>query len=520
MDAQQQLTELARQIQAQDDAIAMLQERVIRAISQPPKEPPQPIVITPPNPTEGMRELISATLRNILCGDEMEQLIAEIVSRSIDKKFSPLKIEDGLIPIRSLGPALFRAKNCKSSKPCGASCISSAKACLIDLSSDQRKLAEKARRAMKKGEVGPAVDLPANEAASKLETEIADLETQKTQLQTQVNEGLTPEEKAQIESLENERDELMERFSEVNSEISDKKRELRDVKGRTKEARDKRKELREQISDLEAEESRTFDENSRLADEISRLQDKPARIEAELNKVNSQIEFKKAELLAENGDPSALEELKKTSLSRPKNAGIIGQNDTEYGVEIERVDKLSQKALDRFGDDDPNPLRSALSDIEGSRGHASSYVDAETGKRVNVEYSLAATSRVPVEVNASTASASSIEFLERNWNGDVMDVSFYVNGSFRGGVSDGSKVKAALTARTIWRDNIIGNIPPGTLVENSPIGGRGGHRDRIYQNMGFGRVHGSGSQFGIVGDQGQLIPIEFEEIEHYGRTSR
>jgi len=57
-------------------------------------------------------------------------------------------------------------------------------------------------------------------------------------------------------------------------------------------------------------------------------------------------------------------------------------------------------------------------------------------------------------------------------------------------------IRRALQMARAWKE-ILSSLPEGTVVHNTPVGGKGGKRERFYRGNGFGAVGASG-QYGIV----------------------
>lgn len=89
---------------------------------------------------------------NIKLGDALGRAVAARATSGFEAQVRTLT------PIRP--HEARRAKKCGPGKACGNSCIAKSKACLQGLSPEQKKLAQKAREAMKTGQIGDAVNLP------------------------------------------------------------------------------------------------------------------------------------------------------------------------------------------------------------------------------------------------------------------------------------------------------------------------------------------------------------------------
>ena len=102
-----------------------------------------------------------------------------------------------------------------------------------------------------------------------------------------------------------------------------------------------------------------------------------------------------------------------------------------------------------------------------------------------------------------------------------------VDGSYDGGsnLKPGDRIKIGRAVQKEW-NNVIKELPEGSLVTNSPVGASSGDFSRAdaYMSSGFGPVQNDGTQYGLVRG-GQIVPISpfmpsAEHAIHLARKAR
>jgi hypothetical protein len=111
----------------------------------------------------------------------------------------------------------------------------------------------------------------------------------------------------------------------------------------------------------------------------------------------------------------------------------------------------------------------------------------------NLHYSGMFFAQDTVKVNKNAVTA-----LKQLGSPGIVSLSVKVNKSFEENENLPKKqaIRRALQMARAWKE-ILPSLPEGAVVHNSPLGGKGGKRERFYRGNGFGAVGASG-QYGIV----------------------
>lgn len=120
-----------------------------------------------------------------------------------------------------------------------------------------------------------------------------------------------------------------------------------------------------------------------------------------------------------------------------------------------------------------------------------------------------------IELNEGKMDAQAKNLLENRWNGKSYEVIWGTKNEDAKQGSPEEKLRAALEAKKMWEKDILPTLEDGTLLVNSPDGGPGSIRDRLYRRGGFGRIQHSYAddlafQYAMVVN-GKLVPLELGE---------